>query len=545
MIARKSFMIIFSTFAIQFIGWIGLVVLAKTWGEASSAALGSIAFAMSFIAIFNVAADLGFAKAHIKRVSEGQDLGKCIGTFATIKIVLTCIMIAIVLTAVYFIKYVTNEGFTDATSEVLIYVFLVYSVFNNLSTIPKHTFSGTREIAKLNLPDIFGRIVKVPLAILVALIGANAILVDDKLVTVEPVIYLPEFLQPLQKYVFDHAIGALAITYVIDMFVVFLVAFWFLRKYPIKRPDFQMFKSYFSFAIPITLMSIIGTLSINIDKIMIGFYWTNVHVGYYFAVQRVFEIISMIYMALGTVLFPTFSKFHSENNINKIKTTSKLAVRYLSMVVIPVITIIIVFVNPVIYIMLDTAFLPAAPVLLVLTIYAFIQAMMKPYASILTGINRPGLGAQVSLIVCISNIIMNYLFIPQKGLLSSFGINGPTGAAVATVLSSLFGCTYLIIVLKKLIGITIWQTHTPRHLIAGGITAGCLYFIAYRSPFIPVIYWYHLLTFAFTGLGIYLGILYILKEFNKKDLIFFLDVLHPKKLFGYISKELKDEKNIK
>lgn len=545
MIARKSFMIIFSNFSLQIIGWIGLVVLAKTWGEASSAALGSIAFAMSFIALFNVFVDLGFGKAHVKRVSEGQDLGTCIGTYAAIKIILTCVLIIIVLTAIYIIKNVLNQDFTDSTTEVLIYIFLLYTVFTNLSAIPKQTFAGTREIAKLNIPDIFGRIVKVPLAIFVALIGANAILVGDKIVTVDPIIYLPGFLQPFQKFVFDHAVGSLAVVYVIDMFVVFLICFWFLRKYPIKRPNFQMFKSYFTFAIPITLMSVIAVVSTNIDKIMIGFYWTNVHVGYYFGVQRVFEMISMIYMALGTVLFPTFSKFHSENDIDKIKTTSDLAIRYLSMVVVPVITVIIVFVYPIIYILLDTAFLPGAPVLLVLTIYAFLHVLMMPYLSILTGINRPGLCAKISFVICATNILMNYLFIPKNGLLSPYGINGPTGAAVATVFSCLLGLIYLFIILKRLIRLTIWQTHTPRHLIAGVLMAICLYFIAYKLPFTPIIYWYHLLTFAFTGLGIYIGILFILKEFNKNDLSFFIDILHPKKLFGYVKTELKDEKNIK
>jgi hypothetical protein len=40
-------------------------------------------------------------------------------------------------------------------------------------------------------------------------------------------------------------------------------------------------------------------------------------------------------------------------------------------------------------------------------------------------------------------------------------------------------------------------------------------------------------------------VLFIIKEFNKNDLIFFLDVLHPKKLFGYVKTELKDKKNMK
>ena len=47
--------------------------------------------------------------------------------------------------------------------------------------------------------------------------------------------------------------------------------------------------------------------------------------------------------------------------------------------------------------------------------------------------------------------------------------------------------------------------------------------------------------FVGLGLGVYLGILFVLKEFNKKDLNFFLDILHPIKMLKYASSELKEK----
>ena len=117
MIARKSFLIVISNFIVQFIGWIGLVVLAKLWGDFAPQALGTIGFAMSFLALFNIIADLGFSRAHIKRVSEGKDLGTCIGTFAAIKICLTGIMVTVVFSAIFIWKYVMQKGFYDDTTE--------------------------------------------------------------------------------------------------------------------------------------------------------------------------------------------------------------------------------------------------------------------------------------------------------------------------------------------------------------------------------------------------------------------------------------------
>jgi O-antigen/teichoic acid export membrane protein len=96
MIARKSFLIIISQFLLRFMGWIGLWILARNWGGFAPEAQGIVGFAISFLAIFNILGDLGFSRAHVKRISEGRDLGKCIGTFITIKLVLIGFMLTII-----------------------------------------------------------------------------------------------------------------------------------------------------------------------------------------------------------------------------------------------------------------------------------------------------------------------------------------------------------------------------------------------------------------------------------------------------------------
>jgi peptidoglycan biosynthesis protein MviN/MurJ (putative lipid II flippase) len=157
---------------------------------------------------------------------------------------------------------------------------------------------------------------------------------------------------------------------------------------------------------------------------------------------------------------------------------------------------------------------------------------------LISGINRPGIAAKIGFAICVTNISLNYLFIPKQGLLSSFGINGPTGAAIATVLSSLVGFFGLRLAAKKLTGIKLLQSHTPRHIIAGLVMAGILY---YTNSLIPLVRWYHLLGFAGIGLAVYLGVLLVLKEFTKKDLHFFLDMIHPKEMLSYIKSELKEK----
>jgi len=173
MIARKSFLIIASRFFTRFLGWIGLVILAKLWGGFAPEAMGIIGFSMAFLALFSIIGDLGFSRAHIKRISEGKDLGTCIGTYVAIKLFLIVLMVTIIFTAIFIWKNVFQGEFYDATTESVVIVFVIYYIFLNLRQIPAITFEGRGEIAKLQTTSMFENIVKVPLVLLVALAGVN------------------------------------------------------------------------------------------------------------------------------------------------------------------------------------------------------------------------------------------------------------------------------------------------------------------------------------------------------------------------------------
>jgi putative peptidoglycan lipid II flippase len=249
----------------------------------------------------------------------------------------------------------------------------------------------------------------------------------------------------------------------------------------------------------------------------------------------------ILYLAVGTVLFPTISEFHSENQIEKIKNTTRLAERYISMVMVPPLVVIMVLVYPVISTIISSAFLPVSYALMTLCVYTFVFSINRPYATLIGGMNRPGLTTKTGLGICLVNIPLNFLFIPENGLLSPIGINGITGAAVATSLSVFVGFFGLRYYAKKLSGIKILQTHTPRHLIAGLIMAGVIYFLAYRTSLFPDINWYDLVFLAGVGLLVYIGVLILLREFKKQDFVFFLDIIHPHKMLKYVTSELKDK----
>lgn len=533
MIARKSFLIVSTNILGDFLAWIGLIILSKMWGGFAPEALGTIAFAMSFVSFFNVVTNLGFNSAHIKRVSEGKDFGTCMGTYAFIKVILVSVMTILVLGSIFVWKNLLHNDFYDATTESVLIVVLFYTVFSELRYIALKTFKGTKEIAKLQITNIFENIVKLPLTIIVVIAGVSI----TGVASISPVGAWPEFLEPLRHFISTHAIGSLAMTYVVGSFASFFVGIWLLRKYTWKKPSWKYFKSYFAFALPMAIISIVSVISTNINKIMIGFFWTSTEVGYYFAVERVLMFVSIFYYSVSYVLFPTISECHSSNNLLEIKKTVRLAERYISMVMIPPIALIIVFVTPVIEIVLSSSFLPASPILIILLMETFITGITIPYLNLVSGINRPKILAILGGSICVTSVALNFLFVPKDGLLSSFGINGATGAAIATVLSLLINFFGVRIAAKKMTGIKLLQSHTIRHVAAGLVMGIVLYYI---KALTPAVHWYILLGFAALGLGVYLIVLYLLREFNKDDFNFFIDIIHPFEMIRYIKKELKN-----
>ena len=55
---------------------------------------------------------------------------------------------------------------------------------------------------------------------------------------------------------------------------------------------------------------------------------------------------------------------------------------------------------------------------------------------------------------------------------------------------------------------------------------------------IPIGRWYILLAVALFGFMVYIGVLYIIKEFSKQDFDLFFDALNITKMIQYIKEEI-------
>lgn len=504
MLARKSTLIIATNIIEAVLAYVALFFIARYMGPGEYGILG---FAMGFVGLFAILSSLGFDSAHIKRVSEGKDLGTCIGTFIVTKIGLVTLMSSVTIGAVLFWKYVLGRGFESPTHETAIFIILGYFILERISTIFETTYIAETKIAKAHLPKFISTITRAGAIIFVAIMGFGAI-------------------ELAFAYVFGH----------LFLFITNLLLF---RHYPIKKPSKECFKDYSKFAFPIIIMSATAAIMTNIDKVLIQLFWSAEEVGYYFASSRICGFIVVAGASIGQVIFPMISSYHSKNNVTSIKNIILLSERYISLITFPMVIGLVALAGPAVHILLSDSFSPAIPVFIVLPFFALFYALSIPYNSQFLGMNRPKLARNRTLVMICFNFVLNIILIPKDIQLLGiklFGL-GAAGAAIATVVSYLVGLIYCKIVAWKLIKLKS-NMRVLLHLFSASIMGIVLYWIDI-SNIVIIERWYELIAVGFFGLGIYIGILIILREFTRKDFDFIMDTLNIKKMWRYIVKETK------
>lgn len=499
MIARKS-VLIFGVSSIGYLlSFIALIFVARYMGPIP---LGIIGFGSGFVGLFHFLTYFGYDTAHIKRVSEGKDLDKCIGTYLTVKIILAAVTIIVVIGATFIWKLVLHGEFESQTHEIVLYILLISTVITNLSSIMLSTFAARKETAKQQIPKLTGHISQAVSRIFVAIMSLGVFM--------------------------------LAGAYVLGAIITFIIALYLFRGYPISRPNKDYFKNYSIYALPIVFGVMGGTILANFDRVMIQLFIGTQEVGYYFTAERLIIFMMFIGTGLSTILIPTISSHSTKGNFEKIRWTVLTAERYISMISTPVLAFTFLFSQTIIFIFLGSTFTSAYLVLSIFSAIMWVKITIIPASSQICGLDKPGIVGKTYIIMAVLNILLNLLFIPKNLM----GINllglGIEGAAIATLISYLVQMTIYRAAVYKLAK----TKPNPRvllHLLAAVGMNALLYFIAIRFP---IYEWYWFLVFALIGIGIYLGLLILMREFTKEDFNFFYKTLSPKKMVEYIRSEI-------
>ncbi len=93
---------------------------------------------------------------------------------------------------------------------------------------------------------------------------------------------------------------------------------------------------------------VLGVISINIDKLMMGLFFEYNEVGYYSLPQTIFVGLGMISMSAASIIFPKISEYHRFNKIKEIRDLVTKTERYLSIIAFPLVILVIVLAEPIV-----------------------------------------------------------------------------------------------------------------------------------------------------------------------------------------------------
>lgn len=482
------------------LGLIGMIFLTRYLGKDI---LGTVTYTMALVATFNCIADLGFNAAYIKRVTEGVDRDDAFSTFIVVKLVLMALMVVVTISSILLATMVFQVKMVDISFD-LILLFILYYIFYDLASIATTTFDSQMKTAKTQVTVLIDIVIRLPLIVMVALLSYGVI--------------------------------ELAYTYVIGGLAVVVVAFVLIGREHMKFKKPTMFRSFLSFALPLTIYTVVSAIWANLNVIIIGFFSTTIEVAYYGYSLSVINILIMTGTSVGVLLFPAFSKLHSEGDMGQIRAMTWKSERYLSMIALPAAILIALFPFEVAKIVLGAAFEPAGAALRYLAIGAAFSVVNYGYYIQLNSVNRSDLVAKLTISMFLLNTALLFFLVPE----SLFGIKMAglsfVGAAMASLIVTICGAAFVRKMVKGLTG-TSSNAKILIHIISAELTGIVLVLLSYVWT---VGHWYDLLFFAAVALGSNIGMLALMKEFVKEDLDYLKEVINMKEMKNYIVEELKN-----
>jgi len=332
--------------------------------------------------------------------------------------------------------------------------------------------------------------------------------------------------------------GDLAYGYVFAAMGVLILSLFLLKRSDFKWKRPTLFRSYIKFALPISLIAITGAVTTNLDKILIGYFYLPGNVAYYTAAQTLLSTLAVIGASVATLTFPSFSKMHSDGDIESIRKVTFAAERYIMMIVIPIVTLTILFPTEIMVTLFGSQFSPAGDSLRFLTVDVTLSLLSLVYISQIMGVNRPDISAKITLGTFIINVVLFFIFIPQE----LFGVRllgmSDSGAAIASAIAAILVLISVRLIVKRLTG-TGFNPRILRHLLAGAFAGVIILSLSMVYRFSGVI---ALVIFAVVTILAFFGALAALKEFTRADIDYFLDLLNPSKMFSYMGGEMKNKK---
>jgi O-antigen/teichoic acid export membrane protein len=410
-LGRKSIVLFAGTWVANGFGLLSTVLIARVLGPE---ALGILGFSTGLVGLLTAFLLPGFSQAHQKRVAEGADLGRCVGTMAALQLAIQGTALLVVLLASRWGSLVIPAG---VPVSVVLFV-LAAQLLVNLSTSLSVAFVGREWAVAHASTQMAGKGLRFA-------------------ATVAVLVWAPD-------------IRWVAAALLVEGGAEIVVGAYILigrRGIALRRPDRATLRAYWSYARPLLITSPFGILQDSLDRILVARWAGLTAAGYYQVARVLWEILGTLNAYPFQLLLSRLSRLFAAPGGDRGGETRRVfasAVDRLLFIAVPAAFGLWALRQPIVTLVYGERFLPALDPLMIFVVAALAQAAFNPYQFILYAMDQHARFVPVVVLRLLVYLAAMVVLVP---------VWGGTGAAAVRLLMVVFPCWVFIRWTRELAGI--------------------------------------------------------------------------------------------
>jgi len=349
-LGRRSAILVAGTWAATALGFLAMILTARRLGPQ---AVGALGFGFGVVGVIASLLLPGLAQAHVKRVAEGQDVGRCVGTMLVLQVSLQAVQVVALVAVAHWAPALLPAGVPASVVVAL----LLAQILTSIAGAFTGAFLALEWAAAHAGTLLFSRACR--------FVATAAVLV-----------WYPD-------------VRMVAWTYTLEAILVFIVGGVLLfgrGRFVLKPPDGAIVSSYWAHARPLLVTTPIGLLQDSLDRVVVARWAGLAAAGHYQVARALWELLGTLNAYPFQMLFARLSRLfaaRTADNENEARRLFGAAVDRLLFLVTPAALLLWGLRDVAIATLYGPAFLPASTPLAVLITTALLQTALNPYHFVL------------------------------------------------------------------------------------------------------------------------------------------------------------------
>lgn len=504
-LGRKSLLLFASGWSTTVIGMLISILIARGLGPA---AMGSIGLSLGLAGLVMAALLPGFGQAHLKRLAEGQDPGRCLGTMAAIQAALTILLLLALGGAA------AVHGPLDSPELTAVFLFMLASqVATSFAEVSLRVFVAREWVVPHALILLAGRLVRL-------------------VTTVAILAWAPRVTWVAAAFALEGVLNGLVATAVL------------LTRYgvSVRPPTRESLGGYWSYARPFLVTTPIALFQDSVDRYLVGRWAGLAAAGYYHVARALWEALSSLLAPPGTFIFTRLAALYARRTPAGDREARDFfvgAVDKMLFVTIPLAFGFWALAGPLIELLYGASFRPATLTLRILVLAALAASVVNPYTLVVYALEQARRFIPVNALRVLLYLAVLWLLVPAHPELPLGALSGGhPGAAVARLVLLLFPAWVYWRWTRELAGIPLYR-RTAVYLGGFALMAlgyhGLLRLLTGAPDAGPVV----AVPVALVALGAYLAALRAVHPGTRDNLEYAASLLSPTRFHAFLREGIR------